>query len=209
MHVKLRARPFLRRPRTAPRRLKTIIVDETLARRFWPNSDPIGRRMYSPNDINDLMNTNDKTKSFTVVGVIADIKLHDLTEGKQSVGAYFFPTDQDPISGLTFAVKTAGDPLALTSGVRGVALRPRSRTAGVRHPDDGRTDWRSRWSAGTRRCCCRSALASIALFLVGDRHLRCACVSRDAADQGNRHPHRARQAAPGRSSSWCCAKGCC
>ncbi len=61
-----------------------------------------------------------------MVGVIADVKLHTITEGKQTVGAYFFPTDQDPISGLTFAVKTAGDPLALAGGVRGVAVPPRS-----------------------------------------------------------------------------------
>ena len=35
---------------------------------------------------------------FTVVGVIADIKLHDLTEGAKSVGAYYFPMDQDTSS---------------------------------------------------------------------------------------------------------------
>jgi predicted permease len=122
MHVKLvRGRFFDDRDNATA--LKTIIVDETLARRFWPNSDPIGRRMYSPNDINDLMNTNEKTRWFTVVGVIADIKLHTITEGKQTVGAYFFPTDQDPITGLTFALKTPGDPLALAGGVRGVLSR--------------------------------------------------------------------------------------
>ena len=57
---------------------------------------------------------------YTVVGVIADIKLHDLTEGAKTVGAYYFPMDQDVSSGMTFAVKTAGDPLSLTSAVRGV-----------------------------------------------------------------------------------------
>jgi putative ABC transport system permease protein len=122
MHVKLRRGRFFD-DRDNATALKTIIVDETLAKRFWPNTDPVGRRMYSPNDINDLMNTNEKTKWFTVVGVIADVKLHTITEGKQTVGAYFFPVDQDPISGLTFAVKTSGDPLALAGGVRGVLSR--------------------------------------------------------------------------------------
>jgi predicted permease len=122
MHVKLRRGRFFD-DRDNATALKTIIVDETLAKRFWPNTDPLGRRMYSPNDINDLMNTNEKTRWFTVVGVIADVKLHTITEGKQTVGAYFFPVDQDPISGLTFAVKTSGDPLALAGGVRGVLSR--------------------------------------------------------------------------------------
>jgi predicted permease len=100
----------------------SIIVDEALAKQFWPGQDPVGRRMYKPNDVThgDLTAINEKTVFFTVVGVIADIKLHDLTEGRTSVGTYYFPMDQDTASGPTFAVKTAGDPLSLTSAVRGV-----------------------------------------------------------------------------------------
>jgi len=98
---------------------RSIIVDETLAKRFWPAQDPIGRRMYFPNDIKDLTAITPQTVFMTVVGVIGDIKLRDLTEGKKSVGAYYFSTDQYTTSGLTFTVKTAVDPLSLTSAVRG------------------------------------------------------------------------------------------
>jgi predicted permease len=98
----------------------SIMIDETLAKRFWSGQDPVGRRMYKPNDIKDLTAITEKTVFYTVVGVIADIKLHDLTEGGKSVGTYFFPMDQDTSSSMTFAVKTAGDPLSLTSAIRGV-----------------------------------------------------------------------------------------
>jgi predicted permease len=100
-------------------RPRAIIVDETLANRFWPGQDPVGRRMYFPNDIKDLTSITDQTVFHTVVGVIGDVKLRDLTEARQSVGAYYFSTDQAPTPFMTFAVKTAGDPLALTSAVRG------------------------------------------------------------------------------------------
>ena len=99
---------------------RTVVVDEKLAKRFWPKTDPIGRRMYLPQDINNLLATNEKTVWFTVIGVIGDIKLHTLTEDKQTVGAYYFPMEQDTVNGLTFAVKTGGDPMALSSSVRGV-----------------------------------------------------------------------------------------
>jgi predicted permease len=98
----------------------SVIIDETLAKRFWPGQDPIGRRMYSPSDAaGDITAITDKTTFYTVVGVVGDVKLHDLTEGGTSVGAFFFPMDQNPTNGMTFALRTAGDPLALTSAVRG------------------------------------------------------------------------------------------
>jgi predicted permease len=106
--------------RDAPQARHTIIVDEKLARRFWPNQDPIGRRMYRPEDINDLLAVTDKTVWLYVVGVIGDMKLRTLTEDKQTVGAYYFPMAQNTAGAMTFAVKTAGDPVGLTGSLRGV-----------------------------------------------------------------------------------------
>jgi putative ABC transport system permease protein len=105
---------------TAP---KSVIVDQKLANRFWPKQDPVGRRMYRPTDVNDLLAINEKTVWLHVVGVVADIKLHTLTEEKETVGAYFFPIAQSPRNGLTFAVKTASDPAALTGSIRGVVAQ--------------------------------------------------------------------------------------
>jgi putative ABC transport system permease protein len=74
--------------------------------------------MYVPQDVNNLLTVNEKTVYLYVVGVIGDIKLHALTEDKQTVGAYYFPMAQSTSRGMTFAVKTAGDPIALSNSVR-------------------------------------------------------------------------------------------
>jgi predicted permease len=105
---------------TAP---KVLVIDEKLAKRFWPNQDPVGRRMYRPTDLNNLIAITDKTVFLTVVGVVRDVKLHDLAEGAKTVGTYYYPMDQDPSRAISFALKTAGDPAALTSAVRGVLAR--------------------------------------------------------------------------------------
>ncbi|HYM23162.1 MAG TPA: ABC transporter permease [Vicinamibacterales bacterium] len=106
--------------RDTPSSLRVVIVDEKLARHFWPNQDPIGRRMFLPQDINNLMAITDKTVFLTVVGVVKDVKLHSFTEEQQPlVGAYYFPMSQSTRRGLSFALRTAGDPVSLAGGVRG------------------------------------------------------------------------------------------
>jgi predicted permease len=97
---------------------RVAVIDEKLAHRFWPGVDPIGRRLYLPTDINNLLAITDKTVFITVVGVIRDVKLESLTEGRQAVGAYFFPLAQSTDGFLTFAVRTAGDPVALAGPLR-------------------------------------------------------------------------------------------
>jgi predicted permease len=104
----------------APKALPAIIVDQRLARRFWPGQDPIGRRMYKPNDINDLLAVTDKTVFFTVVGVVGEVKVRDLTEGQKAVGMYYFPMAQDPSRAVSFAVKTKGRSDPVVSALRGV-----------------------------------------------------------------------------------------
>jgi len=95
-----------------------IIVDERLARHFWPDQDPLGKRLHYPADINDMFKTDEKTKWFTVVGVVRGVRMLDLAGDSNQAGAYYFPFAQNPEHGWGFAIKTSGDPAQLTSTVR-------------------------------------------------------------------------------------------
>lgn len=100
---------------TSPR---VVIVDERLARRFWNGQDPIGRRMWAPDSPDDLTKgPGAKTKFFTVVGVVGDVRVTGLAE-KEPVGMYYFPFDQDPGNRMTLVTRTAGDPSRLTGAIR-------------------------------------------------------------------------------------------
>ena len=97
---------------------KVIIVDERLARKFWPGVSPIGRRMWRPGGADDLIQPGANTRWYTVVGVVGSVKLRALVDPDERVGAYFFPYRQDPRSSPTFVLRTAGEPSALVSALR-------------------------------------------------------------------------------------------
>jgi predicted permease len=101
-----------------PHARRVVIVDEKLAGRFWPGEDPIGRRLYHPGDIENLLATDESTVFYTVVGVVKDLRLADLTEGGRAVGTYFFPMAQDTSRLVTFALKTAPRPESLSGALR-------------------------------------------------------------------------------------------
>jgi len=80
------------------------IVDEDLVRRFWPNSDPIGKRI----TFNNLTDSN--ITWITVVGEVAHT-LHAGLDDEHRVQVYF-PLAQVGRPFLGVVVRTAGDPLA-------------------------------------------------------------------------------------------------
>jgi predicted permease len=98
---------------------RVVIVDEKLARKYWPRGDAIGRRMYLPNSPEEVGHPGAKTTWLQVVGVVGTVKLYGLAGAEeQRVGAYYLPHAQDPTRGIGIAVKTTGDPAAVTGAVR-------------------------------------------------------------------------------------------
>jgi predicted permease len=98
---------------------RVVIVDERLAKKFWPNADPIGRRMYRPDSPDEIVKPWPKTKWLQVVGVVGAVKLRELVEGEQSrQGAYYFPYAQTPDSDVGFVIKTTDDPMQVAGAVR-------------------------------------------------------------------------------------------
>jgi predicted permease len=95
-----------------------VIVDERLAQHFWPNGDPVGRRMYLPRDPKNLLKVDEHTKWFTVVGVSRTLRYENLNDSGAAVGAYYFPLAQNPDNYFTFVLKTAGDGDAAVRALR-------------------------------------------------------------------------------------------
>src|SRR5262249_9407117 len=87
------------------------IVDETLARHFWPNEDAVGKRIR-------IGRASWGTPLMTVVGVVANVKHRSLDE--QSRYYVYWPVSQDIRSSMYVVIRTTGDPALMTPAVASV-----------------------------------------------------------------------------------------
>ncbi len=95
---------------------RVIVLDEWLARRYFGDASPLGRRML----LGAVPELADEDDYYTIVGVVGTIKHNDLTAGAgDHVGAYYFPYRQFRWGGqISIVIRTAGAPVALAATVR-------------------------------------------------------------------------------------------
>lgn len=97
---------------------QVVILDEWLARRYWPDNSPIGKRM-----LQGVPGMEDEEENFyTVIGVVGQIKQNDLTETTHS-GSYYHSYKQNPRRYMALVVKTDIEPASLTNGIRASIAR--------------------------------------------------------------------------------------
>lgn len=87
----------------------TTVINDRMAKRHWPGEDPIGKRFR-------LGAFEDKTPWMTIVGVVGDTRRRGLE--KEIWGEHYVPVSQQPARGMTFIVRTAGDPVTLAQSLR-------------------------------------------------------------------------------------------
>jgi putative ABC transport system permease protein len=88
-----------------------LLVSEGFASRFWPNEDPIGKRVKLP------FNPGREDEPWrTVVGVVGDVKHYG--PDKPSANALYLPHAQYPVSFMTLVTRTSGDPAEMIGTVR-------------------------------------------------------------------------------------------
>ena len=97
---------------------RVVIVDQRLARRFWKDANPIGRRLWQPNSTDELSRgPGPDSRFYTVVGVVGDVRVTGLAE-QPPVGMYYFPMAQSTRRGMTVVARTVGDPSSIVNAVR-------------------------------------------------------------------------------------------
>lgn len=85
-----------------------VVINETMARKYWPGQDPVGQRMKLGDLESDLL--------FEIVGVARDVR-YDGLDATILPRTYVFD-GQFPVTTMSLAVRTSGDPTGLAGAVR-------------------------------------------------------------------------------------------
>jgi putative ABC transport system permease protein len=90
------------------------VVNETLARQYFPDEDPIGRTIVGlpPH----LALGGFLVEGFEIVGITEDVKYFGLAEEAQP--SLYFPVAQAPFRRMNFTIRTAGAPESLIEPIR-------------------------------------------------------------------------------------------
>jgi putative ABC transport system permease protein len=93
-----------------PDSLKITIVDERLAREYWPNESAIGKRIrFGPPENNEPWHT--------IVGVVKPVRHERMQEDSEK--SVYLPHSQIPVNGLAVVARTAAaDPLQVVGAIR-------------------------------------------------------------------------------------------
>src|SRR5262245_30347142 len=91
-----------------------VVINESMARTFWPDRDPIGERIW----VNSF---EPKERWMTVVGVAGDVRQRGLTEPVPALA--YVPFEQVQLQAQlgsgNLVVRSSGDPRALAPAIRG------------------------------------------------------------------------------------------
>jgi putative ABC transport system permease protein len=100
-------------PADNPNAPPVAVVNQTLARTFWPDQDAVGKRLRGIDPESSI--------EITVVGVVADVKRSGLDVNTEPEA--YLPQRQTPwASDMFVAVRASGDPRALTALLRDEVL---------------------------------------------------------------------------------------
>jgi predicted permease len=87
---------------------KVVIVDENMARTYWPNADPIGKRL-------KFGGAQSKAPWLTVVGVVGNVKHYALDIDSRV--ALYTPHLQNGSGSLSVVARTTADPSSLAAAI--------------------------------------------------------------------------------------------
>jgi len=94
---------------------RVALINETMAKRIFPDEDPVGKRITFDN------RQKQNPEWFEIVGIVGDVKQYGLDQ--VTTMQTYEPYTQQTFSYMTLVVRTAGDPTNLSAAIRSEILK--------------------------------------------------------------------------------------
>jgi putative ABC transport system permease protein len=130
----LRGRNFSDAEQREPKRV--ILINEALARQYFPNQDPLGQRL-------DVLMFDDPTPT-EIIGIVGNVRYDSLVD--EAPPAVYFSHSDLTYSFMTLVVRTDGDPTAIAPAIQREirALDPNQPVSDLRTMNQVMSEWVAR-----------------------------------------------------------------
>lgn len=98
--------------READQNSDTVVINQTLARQYFPGESAIGKKI--------VVNMKDENLPSEIIGVVGDVRHTTLDDTVRAM--VYWPHPQLPYPFMTLVVRTEGDPEGIVSGIRNQVL---------------------------------------------------------------------------------------
>jgi putative ABC transport system permease protein len=92
-------------------RTPVAVINETMAKKLWPDADPIGQRF--------RLAQTEPIEWFTVIGLTPDIRQFDLDDDTPPFPVAYVPYPYGATANTGLMIRVAGDPAGITAAARG------------------------------------------------------------------------------------------
>jgi len=87
-----------------------VLINEAMARRYFPNEDPIGKQ------VTIQSRPPNRNPPVEIIGMVGDVKLGALAEPAEPT--VYWPHSELALPGMTLVMRTSGDPLNMSAAAR-------------------------------------------------------------------------------------------
>ncbi len=195
MHIPLIAGRDLT-PRDERNSSLVVLINEALARRYFPNENPIGKHIKP-----GVADTGEE-KMREIVGVVGDVHHRNLWQATDP--ECYVPYDQAALGAMSIVVRAQGEPMNLLPVDPRTSPRARHRAAHLQSARHARIHQRLRRAAPLYELA-RLRLRRRWPLARNRRPFRAHLLQRRTAPHRNRHSRRRRRRKIETSSAWFCA----
>ncbi|MGH9702636.1 MAG: ADOP family duplicated permease [Candidatus Acidiferrales bacterium] len=97
-----------------------VLINQTMARKFWPGEDPVGKEI----SLSGSQGGAASRIKCEIVGIVGDV--HQTGPESSAAAEFFRPHAQDPSGSMAFVVRTNSDPMLLLKPIEGAIWQANS-----------------------------------------------------------------------------------